>query len=77
MNYQLQKIINVSNELNKTGTTAASTGERIAAAFVINRIDYLPNSYSDMVEAWDRLDDQWQAYVRIIKRDYSHLIYKR
>ena len=74
MNYQLQKIINVSNELNKTGTTAASTGERIAAAFVINRLDYLPDSYSDMVEAWDRLDDQWQTYVRIIKQDYSHLI---
>jgi len=26
------------------------------------------------VEAWDRLDMQWQAYVRLIKRDYMHLI---
>jgi hypothetical protein len=24
------------------------------------------------VEAWDRLDDEWQEYVRLIKRDYSH-----
>ncbi len=74
MNYQLQHIINIANELNQTGTTAASTGERIAAAFVLNRMDYLPDSYSDVIEAWDRLDDQWQAYVRIIKQNYSHLI---
>ena len=74
MNYPLQKIINVANELNQTGTTAASTGERIAAAFVLNRMDYLPDSYSDVIQAWDRLDDQWQAYVRVIKYDYSHLI---
>ena len=74
MNYQLQHIINIANELNRTGTTAASTGERIAAAFVLNRMDYLPDSYNDVIEAWDRLDDQWQAYVRVIKQDYSHLI---
>jgi len=74
MNYPIQKIINVANELNQTGTTAASTGERIAAAFVLNRMDYLPDSYSDVIEAWDRLGDEWQAYIRIIKRDYRHLI---
>ncbi len=74
MNYPLQKIINVANELNQTGTTAASTGERIAAAFVLNRMDYLPDSYSDVIEAWDRLGDEWQTYIRIIKRDYRHLI---
>jgi hypothetical protein len=27
-----------------------------------------------MVEAWDRLGDEWQDYVRLIKRDYMHLI---
>ena len=77
MNYQLQKIIEVANELNQTGNTAASTGERIAAAFVLNRMDCLPDSYSDINQAWDRLDDQWQASVRIIKRDYQHLIKSR
>ena len=77
MNYPIQKIINVANELNQTGTTAASTGERIAAAFVLNRMDYLPDSYRDVIEAWDRLVDQWQAYVRMIKYDYSHLIHHK
>jgi len=72
--WEIDKIIEVANCLQATGSTAASTGERIAAAFVLNRMDYLPDMYRDVVEAWDRLDTEWQAYVRRIKRDYMHLI---
>ena len=72
--WQVTKIIEVANELIRTGSTAASTGERIAAAFVLNRMDYLPDMYSDVVEAWDRLDYEWQNYVRAIKRKAMHLI---
>ena len=71
--WQIEKIIEVANCLQRTGSTAASTGERIAAAFVLNRQDYLPDMYSDMIDAWDRLDD-WQQYVKLIKRNYMHLI---
>ena len=74
MHPNLKKIIEVANELNQTGCTAASTGERIAAAFVLNRADYLPDTYRDIIEAWDRLDGRWQTYVRTIKQDYNHLI---
>ena len=74
MSWQIEKIIEVSNQLQRTGSTPASTGERIAAAFVLNEPKYLPDMYADMVEAWDRLDDDWQIYVRVIKRDYMHLI---
>jgi hypothetical protein len=35
-------------------------------------MEFLPASYQDAVEAWGRLDDTWQNYVRIIKRDYQH-----
>ncbi len=73
MNWQIEKIIEVANCLQATGSTGASTGERIAAAFVLNRMEYLPDMYSDVIEAWERLDD-WQLYVNIIKRDYMHLI---
>jgi hypothetical protein len=69
MHNPLQKIIDVASELNRTGTAAASTGEKIAAAFVLNRMDYLPDGYSDIIEAWDFLGVQWQGYVRIIKRN--------
>jgi hypothetical protein len=27
---------------------------------------------SDAVDAWDRLDDEWQECVRLMKQDYSH-----
>ena len=77
MHYPLQKIIDVANELNQTGTTAASTGERIAAAFVLNKMDYLPDDYRDINQAWDYLEVQWQGYVRLIKRDYQHLVKSR
>lgn len=72
--WQIEKIIEVAICLQATGATAASTSERIAAAFVLNRQDYLPNSYSDIIEAWDHLGPEWQAHVRRIKRDYRHLI---
>ena len=74
MTWQIEKIIAVANQLNQTASTGASTGEWIAAAFVLNRPDYLPDTYSDVVEAWDRLGEEWQDYVRLIKRDYMHLI---
>ena len=74
MQWEIDKIIEVAIALNETGNSACSTGERIAAAFVLNRLEYLPDYYSDAVEAWDRLGAQWQDYVRLIKREYMHLI---
>ncbi len=73
MNYEIEKIINVANELQRTGSTAASTSERIAAAFVLNRMEYLPDMYSNVIDAWERLDN-WQGLVKRIQRDYMHLI---
>ncbi|MES9969940.1 MAG: hypothetical protein ABW092_07875 [Candidatus Thiodiazotropha sp.] len=72
--WEIEKIIEVAICLKTTGGTASSTGERIAAAFVLNNPAYLPSYYDDMVEAWDRLGDEWQGYVRLIKADYMHLI---
>ena len=73
MRWEIEKIIAVANELNRRGSTAASTGERIAAAIVLNEVAYLPDSYRDVIEAWERLDT-WQSHVKRIKRDYAHLI---
>lgn len=72
--WEIKKIIEVANCLEATGSSGASTGERIAAAFVLNNPVYLPAMYDDLVEVWDRLDEQWQQYVRIIKQNYMHLI---
>ena len=37
--WPIERIIQVAHELKRTGTTAAGTGEHIAAAFVLNRMD--------------------------------------
>lgn len=71
--WQIEKIISVANELSSTGKTGASTGEVIAAAFVLNRMELLPNGYSAL-EAWQRLDEPWQDYVKQILEDYSDLL---
>ncbi len=70
MKWEIEKIINVANELASTGNTGASTSEQIAAAFVLDRMEFLPKG-SSVGEAEDGLD-HWQAYVKQIKRDYQH-----
>ena len=72
--WQMQTIINVANELVEQGSSGASTGERIAAAFVLNDQELLPGMYDDIIEAWDRLGNEWQHYVRLIKRNHMDLI---
>ena len=69
----VKQLINIARHLHQTGRSGASTGEQIAAAFILNEPKYLPDNYQDMVEAWERLDS-WQKYVKVIKRDYMHLI---
>lgn len=71
--YEIQKIINTANELASNGRTGSSTGEVIAAAFVLDRMEFLPEGYT-VVEAWDRLDEEWQSYVKRVKSHYSDLL---
>ena len=74
--WEIEKIIEVANCLQQHGSSAGSMGEVIAAAFVLNKPKYLPEMYNDMVEAWDRLGEEWQNYVRRVKRNYMHLIHQ-
>jgi len=71
LSWPIERIIQVARELKRTGTTAASTGEHIAAAFVLNRTELLPADYRDVNEAWERLGN-WQQYVHRIKRHHRH-----
>ena len=76
MNWGNRKIIDVMNELASQGYTGASTGEQIAAAFVLNRMEFLPSGYS-VIEAWDYLGPKWQGHVRLIRQEYLHEIVHR
>ena len=69
--WEIEKIIEVANALATRGSTGGSTSEVIAAAFVLNRMEYLPPGYEDVIEAWDRLGQEWQGYVRRIKNEYQ------
>lgn len=72
--WELEKIIEVASSLLAGGHSAASTGEHIAAAFVLNRQDCLPPDCADLIEAWDHLGSRWQQHVRTIKREHHHLL---
>lgn len=71
--WKVEKIIETAICLQRTGSTAASTGEQIAAAFVLDRQDFIPPGYT-MFQAWERLDKEWQGYVMIVRGSYMHLI---
>jgi len=73
LSWEITKIIKVANQLNRSGYTTGSTSEQIAAAFVLNNMALLPESYADVSEAWQRLDD-WQEHVTQIKQNYIHLL---
>jgi hypothetical protein len=73
LNAQMRRVIEVSNELLTHKSTSGSTGEIIAAAFILNDMTYLPASYTNVVDAWQRLGD-WQEYVHIIREAHMHLI---
>lgn len=69
---KIEKIITVANDLASTGMTNGSTMEVIAAAFVLERIEFLPYGYN-VVKAWDRLGD-WQEIVRTTKAYYGDML---
>lgn len=73
MNAEIQRIIDVANELMLDGSSGGSTSEIIAAAFILNDMDKLPSGYHIVVDAWERLGD-WQGYVPLIREQYGHLV---
>ena len=77
MNEDMKRIIAVANELRQYGSSAGSTSERIAAAFILNDMSLLPGYYADVTDAWERLGRQWQCYVKVIKHEYQHLLIPR
>lgn len=71
--YPLDKILQVARSLLEKGATGACTSERIAAAFVLERMEYLPYGWG-VIEAWERLDIEWQLYVRHLRQECRHLV---
>lgn len=45
-----------------------STGEQIAVALVMNRLDLLPRGYTHVLDAVERLGDDWLKAAFIARR---------
>ncbi|MEM9101661.1 MAG: hypothetical protein AAGB12_05005 [Pseudomonadota bacterium] len=67
------KITRAANQLQEKNSTDVPIKERIAACFVLNRMDLLPRGHEDVVDSWLLLGE-WQLDVRIIKMNYMHKI---
>jgi len=71
--YPLDRILHAARGLLEKGSGGDSTSERVAAAFVLERMEYLPSGWG-VIEAWERLDIEWQFYVKHLRKDCRHLI---
>lgn len=71
--HPLNRILQVARSLLENRAFNASTNEWIAAAFVLERLDYLPQGLGVM-EAWERLDIEWQFYARHLRQEYRQVI---
>lgn len=73
LSWELKTIIDTSNSIASTGEAEGwSTSEQIAAAFMWDRMEFLPAGYS-VIEAWERLGD-WQGLVKRVRANYRHLL---
>lgn len=71
--HPLNRILQVARSLLENRAFNASTSEWIAAAFVLERLDYLPQGVGVM-EAWEHLDIEWQFYARHLRQEYRQVI---
>lgn len=59
----LQQITDKSRDAKHGGFGVLSTGEKLAAALVLNRADWLEKMGYSMAEAIDRLGPEWLAKI--------------
>ncbi|WP_250459468.1 hypothetical protein [Microbulbifer litoralis] len=71
--HPLNRILQVAHSLLEKGAGDESNRERIAAAFVLERMEYIPRGRG-VIEAWESLDIEWQLYVRHLWEECGHLI---
>lgn len=62
-NYELDHIVSKSRDAKRGGFNVLSTGEKLAAALVLNRADWLAEIGYTMAEAIDRVGPAWLALI--------------
>lgn len=59
---EIQRIVNMIQE-DEESVFVLSCGERIAAAFLFNRPDWLPDPYQHPLDAIQRLGENWLQMI--------------
>lgn len=62
-NQDLDQIVSKSRDASRGGFAALSTGEKLAAALVLNRPDWLAGMDYTLAEAIDRVGAAWLALI--------------
>jgi hypothetical protein len=61
--YVLQQIVTKARDAKRGGFGVLSTGEKLAAALVLNRADWLAGMNYTMAEAIERVGSDWLARI--------------
>lgn len=61
--HELEQIVSKARDAKRGGFGVLSTGEKLAAALVLNRADWLASMDYTMAEAIDRVGPQWLARI--------------
>jgi len=70
--YVLQQIIDKSRDAKRGGFGVLSTGEKLAAAMVLNRADWLADVGYTMAEAIERLGPSWVSRIPEAAKQIEH-----
>lgn len=64
-NPDLDHIVSKARDAKRGGFGVLSTGEKLAAALVLNRADWLESMDYTMAEAIERIGPQWAAQIPV------------
>ncbi|MDE1143510.1 MAG: hypothetical protein PW999_28615 [Paraburkholderia tropica] len=67
-NEHLEHLIHKTLQAKAGGLDALSTGEKLAAAILLNRFDWLQEMDYSMAEAIARIDDNWLELIGTASR---------
>ncbi|RWH12891.1 MAG: hypothetical protein EOQ74_16790 [Mesorhizobium sp.] len=75
--HELQHIITKARDAKHGGFGVLSTGEKLAAALVLNRPDWLAEMNYTLAEAIERVGPQWLALIpeaaRVLEYEDEHV----
>jgi hypothetical protein len=63
MSFELEQIVSKSLDAKRGGFDVLSKGEKLAAALVLNRADWLASMHYTMAEAIERVGPTWVALI--------------